>query len=113
MVHKKETLEEKRKRAYAAVAAMPEGQAVLKHIFSVCAYDESLVRINEQGEINVQASMYMLARREVWRAMQPYLSLADRQIIEVGGNDVWMTQDRQTQATQDQELLAESRELQQ
>ena len=95
MASKKDAHEQLRD-AYSAMAEFPEGREVLRHIFKLCGYSAPLLRVANTGEVNVQASMYNLARRDVWLDIRQYLGKVEREWIEVGGNeDVWTTQEAQ------------------
>lgn len=80
--------------AYAAMVEFPEGREVLRHIFNLCGYDKPLLTVNSGGEVNMQASMYNLARRDIWLDIRQHLGKVEREWIEVGGDDTWTTQEQ-------------------
>lgn len=72
-------------RAYRAVCSFPEGVQVLRHICELTGYRKALTSVNQQGEINVQASLNNLAKRDLWQVIQMYLDDESKVKIEAGG----------------------------
>lgn len=68
--------------AYQAVTASADGIKVLQHFLSLTGYQERLVRTNSESEVNIHATVYNLAQRDMWMQVRKYLSATQLRAIE-------------------------------
>jgi len=76
------TPEDKLRLAYQDVTAKAPGIEVLRHIFAITGFQDRLVRTNSESEINVNATIYNLAQRDLWLQVRQYLSPTQIRAIE-------------------------------
>lgn len=65
-------------KAFEAIAVSPYGITVLKYVLELTCYQDSLLRLNAENEVNVQAGLFHMAQREIWlhiRKLIPHDSL--------------------------------------
>lgn len=77
------TLRDELEKAYAAVMSFPEGLTVLRHILGVTGYADILKTYDPQtSELNVNATLYNLSKRDVWIQIKEYLTPKQQCILE-------------------------------
>lgn len=70
-------------KAFETVMSFPEGQTVLRHILELTEYHSDLKRLSPTGELNADATIYNLGRRDVWIGIRPYLTSEQQIALEV------------------------------
>lgn len=57
--------------ALKALATIPQGRTVLRYILAMTGYHNKIMLYNQQtSELNVQGSLYNLARRSIWHDLR-------------------------------------------
>lgn len=70
-------------QAWDRVANTPDGLQVLQHILKMTGYQDKLMTFNPAtSELNTQATIYNLSKRDVWTGIQKMLTPAQLQNIE-------------------------------
>lgn len=71
-------------RALQAVASTPEGRVVLRHVMNLSGYHRGdVLRLDPKTfDVNVDASMYNLALRNVWQNIRQFMSWETITLVE-------------------------------
>ncbi|HEY9791440.1 MAG TPA: hypothetical protein V6D22_13635 [Candidatus Obscuribacterales bacterium] len=70
-------------RAFDSVANTPDGEIVLRAIFELSRYDKGVMTYDANtSDLNVNATIYNLSKRDVWLKFRQYLTAEKRALIE-------------------------------
>ena len=71
------------RKVIAVATSNAEGIIFARHIFRMCGYDKHSVTMNpETQEINIQATVYNEARRNIWLELRNLIPVKARKKIE-------------------------------
>lgn len=73
---------EKLERAFEVIMAHAEGVEVLRHIMELSGYQKELMTYNNQFELNTNATIYNLSKRDIWIEIRKLLSAKNLSEIE-------------------------------
>lgn len=84
MAQANQTIREVLEKAYSAVLSFPEGLTVLRHILELTGYTtDDIKRYDPKtSELNIHASLYNLAQRDLWIEIKKYITPKQQCVLE-------------------------------